>query len=407
MIELAAALDTVCRTLAPFPGEHHPLERCLGVTLAGDIISEIDSPPFDKALMDGYAVLATDVATGSATLRVIERITAGQVPTETVTTGTATQIMTGAPLPVGANAVVRIEDTRLEGDLVHIAGKPIVAEANIIRRGTSLKVGETVLSQGDRLTASRIGALAELGQAIVPVRRAPRIAVLATGDELVAIDQTPGPGQIRNTNEAMLCAQIRTCGAEPLPLGIARDNRDDLATKIRYGLQADILVMSGGVSAGKLDLVPSELAAAGVREVFHKVHMKPGKPVWFGQFTEPETARSVAVFGLPGNPVSSMVCFELFVRTAVRRLMGIEPAVPQTLPATVVNPFRHRSDRPTYHPAEITWTATGPCVRLLPWQGSSDLRATVAANGMAVLPAEEQFYQPGDRVDVMSWTWHI
>lgn len=403
MIDLSAALDTVCRTISPFPREHHPLDRCLGLTLAGDIISDIDSPPFDKALMDGYAVIATDVATGTATLRVIERITAGQVPTLTVAPGTAIQIMTGAPLPTGADAVVRIEDTRLEGDLVHIAGKPLVAEANIIRRGTSLKVGETVLSQGDRLTASRIGALAELGQALVPIRRPPWIAVLATGDELVMIDQTPGPGQIRNTNEAMLCAQIRTCGAEPLPLGIARDNRDDLATKIRYGLQADILVLSGGVSAGKLDLVPSELAAAGVREVFHKVNMKPGKPVWFGQFTDPEFPRTVPVFGLPGNPVSSMVCFELFVRTAVRWLMGIDPALPTAIPATVVNQFRHRSDRPTYHPAEITWTATGPQVRLLPWQGSSDLRATVAANGMAVLPAEEQFYQPGDRVDVVSW----
>ena len=403
MIELSPALDTVCRTLMPFSREHYPLGHCLGLTLAEEIVSEIDSPPFDKALMDGYAVLAADVATGTANLRVIEQITAGQVPMQTVTTGTAIQIMTGAPLPAGADAVVRIEDTKLEGETVHISGKAVVPEANIIRRGASLKIGETVLAAGDRLTAARIGALAELGQASVPVRRAPRIAVLATGDELVPIEQTPGPGQIRNTNEAMLCAQIRTCGAEPVPLGIARDNREDLGTKIRYGLQADILVLSGGVSAGKLDLVPSELAAAGVREVFHKVNMKPGKPVWFGLYTDAETNRSVPVFGLPGNPVSSMVCFELFVRTAVRRLMGIEPARPAAISATVTNMFRHRSDRPTYHPAEIQWTAKGPQVRLLPWQGSSDLRATVAANGMAVLPAEEHMYQPGDRVDVVSW----
>ncbi|MBI1345909.1 molybdopterin molybdenumtransferase MoeA [bacterium] len=403
MIELSAALDTVCRTVAPFPAEPCSLESCLGLTLANEIISDIDSPPFDKALMDGYAVVAADVATGTATLNVIERITAGQVPTQVVTSGTAIQIMTGAPLPQGADAVVRIEDTKLDGVVVQIVGKPVAAEASVIRRGTSLKVGETVLAAEVRLTPSRIGALAELGQAQVAVRRAPRIAVLATGDELVPIDQVPGPGQIRNTNEAMLCAQIRTAGAVQVPLGIARDNREDLAAKIQQGLQADILVLSGGVSAGKLDLVPSELSAAGVREVFHKVNMKPGKPVWFGTFTPPETGRTVAVFGLPGNPVSSMVCFELFVRTAVRRLMGSEPARPAAISATVLNVFRHRSDRPTYHPAEITWTATGPQVRLLPWQGSSDLRATVSANGMAVLPAEEQLFQPGDRVDVVSW----
>ncbi len=404
MISLADAFDHVCRAVQPFPVAGLPLERCCGLTLSGDIISEIDSPPFDKSLMDGYAVRAADVATGNATLQIIERITAGQVPTLSVASGTAIQIMTGAPLPTGADAVVRVEDTRLDGDRVQIATRPVTPEANIIRRAASLRIGETVLVAGDRLTASRIGALAELGCALVPVRRRPRVAVLATGDELVSVGDKPGPGQIRNSNAPMLAAQIETCGAEAIPLGIARDIREELAAKIRQGLDCDVLVLSGGVSAGKLDLVPSELAAAGVREIFHKVNMKPGKPVWFGMFARLGDSGTCAVFGLPGNPVSSMVCCELFVCTAIRRLMGTEPALPQAFAATVTTEFRHRSDRPTYHPAEILWTVNGPTVRILPWQGSSDLRATVAANGMAVLGAGERSYQPGDRVDVVSWS---
>lgn len=403
MVPLTTAMELLLQTVPRLPVEPLPLEQCCGLTLASDVVSEIDSPPFDKALMDGFAVRSADVVDGTATLRVIEQVAAGQVPQQAIVAGTAIQIMTGAPLPAGADAVVRIEDTRSEQDTVTISGPPVKPESNLSRRGGALRVGETVLQAGQRLTASRIGALAELGWAQVPVRRRPRVSVLATGDELVPVGTRPGPGQIRNSNEAMLMAQIQTCGAEPIGLGIVPDVREALAAGIRRGLESDILVLSGGVSAGKFDLVPSELAAAGVREVFHKVNLKPGKPVWFGVH-EPEPGRTgCLVFGLPGNPVGSMVCFELFVRTAVRVLMGVEAATPEELPATVTHEFRHRSDRPTFHPAECQTTATGWTVRLLPWQGSSDLRATVAANGMAVLTAGEQTYQPGDQVPIIRW----
>jgi molybdopterin molybdotransferase len=402
MIELPLAMVILEDAVAPFPMERLPLGECLGLTLTEAIISGIDSPPFDKALMDGYAVHAADVAMGSARLMVIERITAGQVPQREVTAGTAIQIMTGAPLPVGADAVVKIEETTLTGDVVEIRSAALVSEQNLIRRGAALRVGETVLEPGTKLTPAQIGVLAELGCARVPVRRAPRIAVLATGDELVPVDQTPGPGQIRNTNEPMLAAQIAACGATVVPLGIARDVREDLAAKIQLGLEYDILVLSGGVSAGKLDLVPSELAAAGVQEVFHKVNMKPGKPVYFGKRGKPGQAGGCAVFGLPGNPVSSMVCFELFVRTAIRRLMGVTHCWPKEQQAVLTEAFRHRSDRPTYHPAELRWDERLE-VRILPWQGSSDLRSTVAANGMAILPVGERMFRPGETIEVVSW----
>ena len=284
-----------------------------------------------------------------------------------------------------------------------------------------------MLSSGAVLTPSRIGALAELGCAHVPVYPNPQVAVLATGDELVPIDETPGPGQIRNSNEAMLAEQLSSHGAIPVPLGIARDVPEELAEKMRQGLECDLLVLSGGVSAGLLDLVPSTLAALGVREVFHKVDLKPGKPVWFGVleskpgFSEsraseheslnrearlsekPDFENKCYVFGLPGNPVSSLVCCELFVRTAIRKLMGLQPAAPVATPAKLTARHSHRSDRPTYHPAFLSWSATGLEARTVTWHGSSDLRATVDGNGMVLLPTGEREYQPGDTVDAFWW----
>lgn len=408
MIDLSTAFRLLLEHVPAAEAKSTPLSQSLGLILATSFAAPLDSPPFDKALMDGYAVQSADVATGSATLRVIGLQTAGQVTATEVTSGTALQIMTGAPLPRGADCVVRIEDTRRDGEQVVIAGRPLRAEANLIRQGASMRKGEVVLQAGSRLTPSRIGLLAEMGISQIATRSRPTVAVLATGDELVPIDVEPGPGQIRNTNEAMLLAQVLQSGGVPVPLGIARDNREELEACLQKGLQHDILVLSGGVSAGLLDLVPSQLAAARVQEIFHKVNIKPGKPVWFGRAAgaqkSAEAGRGCVVFGLPGNPVSSMVCFELFVRTAIRRMMGATMALPRVEAAKVLTTFRHRSDRPTYHPARLAIVDGELGVDLLPWQGSSDLRCTEAANGMAVLEAGERSYFPSERVEVISWS---
>ena len=400
MLTVAEALEQLLATISPLDVTETPLRCALGMTLSEVVHSSIDSPSFDKSSMDGYAVRASDVATGLASLQVIETITAGRMPTKSVGPGEAAQIMTGAPLPKGADTVIKVEETRLDGERVSIATKPPGVGANVIRRGTSVRAGDCVLRAGLTLNGARIGALAELGRASVPVRRRPRVAVLATGDELVAIEEIPGPGQIRNSNASMLTAQIEAVGGVAVPLGIARDNRESLRTKIQQGLQCDVLVLSGGVSAGTLDLVPSTLAESGVREVFHKVEMKPGKPIWFGVWN----AQTICyVFGLPGNPVSSLVCCELFVRTAIKRLMGVEPAVPQSILATLEHDHSTRTDRPTYHPARLTWTAEGLAVTLVPWHGSSDLCGTVAANGMAYLSGEARQYHIGDRLETFAW----
>jgi molybdopterin molybdotransferase len=406
MLEVAESIVAVLREVSRFEPQPVPLSEALGLVLAEDVFADADSPPFDKSLVDGFAVRCADCATE---LPVIEVVSAGQVPQQTVDRPAATQIMTGAPLPAGADAVIPVELTsaRVSADgQVFIAVPSDVVSwkpgTNIVRQGASTKRGDLVVSAGSELRPQELGALAEWGQAVVSTRRRPRVGVLATGDELVPIDQVPGRGQIRNSNETMLCAQIRRAGAEPIPLGIARDERTHLRQRIDVGLHADVLVLSGGVSMGDKDLVPSELSAAGVRQVFHKVNVKPGKPVWFGVTGDSSTPRKL-VFGLPGNPVSSLVCFELFVRPALRRWMGVSPAEPITVPARLTRSHTTKGNRPTYQPARLEWCVDGPVVTAVPWVGSSDLRATVAANAMAIFPTGDQTYEAGCTIDVIAW----
>jgi len=358
-------------------------------------------------------------------LSIIEEVTAGRVPGKTVGPGQAIRIMTGAPLPNGADLVIPVEETQFVPSIsaadsssnpeeqflgrVSIQLKaPTSPGRFILRRGAAVRNGATVLPAGRVVRAQELAALAELGKARIPVIQRPRVAILATGDELVPVGIQPGPGQIRNSNEPMLAAQIQQTGAEPVRLGIARDERTDLRSRIRAGLECDFLLLSGGVSAGKLDLVPSELAAAGVRQVFHKIQMRPGKPLWFGVLERPVEgasgkSRPCFVFGLPGNPVSSMVCCELFVRAALRRWNGIEPAIAAPIVAKLTVEHHNDGNRPTYHPARLDWSNDGPVVHVVDWIGSSDLCATVDANCMALFPAGDRVWRPGEKLDVFSW----
>jgi molybdopterin molybdotransferase len=405
MLSVPEALESILRHAEVAPPGRVPLAEALGLVLAEPIVADVDSPPFDKALMDGYAVLCADVETGTAELDVLEEITAGRVPTRPVSRGQATRIMTGAPIPEGSDVVIRVEDTTFDPATgrVRIAGRAPNPGQNIQRRGTNLKVGESVLPTGRLLRPQELGCLAELGRAEILVRPRPRVAILATGDELVPVAAVPGPGQIRNSNETLLVAQVRRAGAEPVALGVARDEPAELAAAIRRGLDCDLLLLSGGVSAGTLDLVPRTLAECGARQVFHKVRVKPGQPLWFGLADRPAPRLPCLIFGLPGNPVSSLVCFELFARTALRSRMGIVPALPTAVPARIAEDRLARGDRPTYHPARLEFRPQGAWVRLADWHGSSDLRATVEADAMAVLPAGELRLRKGDAIDVIPW----
>lgn len=407
MLTVDEALDRILQEVTPAAPIETALQDALGLVLAENVVSESDSPPFDKSMMDGYAVRAADVRAAEATLVVIEELTAGCVPERPVGAGQATRIMTGAPIPEGADAVVRIEDTRQGDDSgrVTISIGSLEPGTHIIPRGMAMKAGETVLQAGCVLQAAQLGALAELGRERVNVYQSPLLGVLATGDELVPIGTEPGPGQIRNSNETMLLAQAAQFGCRRFPLGIARDEESHLRRKVSAGLSCDILCLSGGVSAGKLDLVPKVLEAAGVREVFHKVQIKPGKPVWFGVLDAERAAdgRRHYIFGLPGNPVSSMVCCELFVRTAVRRLCGDEPAGPAPLSAELACDHHHRDERPTFFPSRLVRDGQKILVTPLDWKGSADLRSTVDANGMTLFPAGERSYAAGEIVSVYPW----
>jgi molybdopterin molybdotransferase len=377
-----------------------------GLVLAEGVVSDVDMPPYDKALMDGYAVCAADLPQGRGMLTVVEEITAGQVPRQPVGTGQASRIMTGAPLPAGADAVVMVERTHLLDDRrVQIEDRPPRPGQNILRRGAEMRRGETVLSAGAVLRPQEIGVLATVGvcRTAIDVIPPPRVAVLPTGDELIEPDQAPGPGQVRNSNGPMLLAQVARAGGVPLYSGIARDRLDSLHLLVAWGLEADVLILSGGVSAGKLDLVPDALREAGVRPHFHKVEMKPGKPLFFGT-RERGTAAGppVLVFGLPGNPVSSLVCFELFVRPALRRLAGHAEPGPHFVPAALAEDFAYPTDRPTYHPARLETMAAGWRVRPVKWFGSADLRGLTQANALVLLPVGDGQHRAGQVFQALS-----
>jgi len=415
MIDVEQALELVLQRAGKKPMVTVALADALGHVLAEDITSDIDSPPHDKSLVDGYAILAQDAESTPVDLTVVEEVTAGDTPTRSVTTGTATRIMTGAPIPDGANAVVMVEQTAAvdgHANRVRLVAQEVREGQHIMRRATSLQSGEVVLSQGTPIRPIEIGLLAEVGRGQVAVTPQPSIALLSTGNELVPVHQTPGAGQIRNSNGPMLYALTQRAGGHPIDLGIGRDDEHALTQLVAQGLESDVLVLSGGVSAGVLDLVPGVLAALGVKQVFHKVDLKPGKPIWFGVLSGSDFPHDKLVFGLPGNPVSSLVCFELFVRPAIARLAGQRGDPLTTRSARLSADHYHRGDRPTFFPAR--WSRTEPAetdnqsgtgdraidVELLAWKGSADLRTLSSANCLAHFPKGERTFHAGDMIDV-------
>ena len=396
MLSVDQAVKLVLDRTEPLPAVSTELADACGCVLAEAVISDVDSPPHDKAIVDGYAIVAADIKAGQVELAILEEVTAGEVPTRGVEHGTATRIMTGAPLPPGADAVVMVEQTETVGEHVCILQTAVKPGQNIMRRAASLTRGQAVLQPGKLLRLLEIGLLAEVGRRALSVIPRPRVAVVVTGNELVDPAVSPAAGQIRNSNGPMLTALAASAGARAANLGIARDNDDDLQAAFFFGLTHDVLVISGGVSAGVLDLVPGTLEQLGVEQVFHKVNLKPGKPLWFGVKSSSE-GRQTLVFGLPGNPVSSLVCFELFLRPAIQKLRRLPPTGLRRTTGRLTCDHQQRGDRPTYWPAAINDGNLTP----LPWKGSGDLRTLTDANCLALFPAGDCLYRAGEEIEAL------
>jgi len=415
MISVEQALEKILGYVDTLNDEESPILDCLGQVLAEDIYSDIDVPPLDNAAVDGYAVQSKDTRGASQQsprfLRVIDMVAAGSISRSELKPGTAIRIMTGAPTPKGADSVVRFEDT----DETQRKGSPteigILVEIkpgkNIRRAGEDIARGKLVLSRGTIIRPSEIGVLASLGRSVVRVTRRPTVAILATGDELVEVSQPLPAGKIYNSNAYSVAAMVRRYGGIPKLLGIALDSEDSVVAGLQQGLDADMLITIGGVSVGDYDVVKNVLAKQG--EIgFWTVRIKPGKPVAFGMIKGRDRAGGVTNIphiGLPGNPVSSMVTFELFARPAILKMMGKKILTKPTIEAVIEEPIVNTDGRRIFSRAVVEKRSGQYFARLTGPQGSGILTSMTSANGLVIVPEDKPGVKKGDIVQVIMLNW--
>ena len=388
-------------TLSPTEPELTGLLDAVGLVLAEDLLADRDFPPFPRATRDGFAVRAADVQSVPARLQRVGEIKAGATVEESrinVGVGEAVEIMTGAPVPVGADAVVMVEYTESANASVTVQ-RTVNAGENVVPAGAEARLGDVMVRRGSRVQHAVVAVAAAVGRPEIAVYRRPRVAVLATGDELVDVNLPPGPNEIRNSNSYSLAAQVYEAGGEAVILPVARDDVADLALLLRKGLDADLLLLSGGVSAGKYDLVEEVLASLGAEFFFTGVAIQPGKPVVFGEVAL--NGKTTPLFGLPGNPVSTMVTFQLFVRPVLDALAGAKPAPLPFTQAILKVPLRTKIGLTRFLPAKLDGSHDKPGVELVQWQGSGDLMASSTANCYIVVPPDREQFEAGETVTVL------
>lgn len=376
-----------------------PLEQVRGRILAEDICADRDYPPFHRATRDGYALRVSDLGSLPTILERVGEVRAGEHYAGELRPSQCIEIMTGAPLPDGADAVAMIEHVSVRGNQVEVH-RAVSAFENIVRQGSEAASGTRVLARGRRLNPAEIGLLASVGQARVKVFVEPRVAILPTGDEVVPVDRQPEWFQIRNSNAVALAAQVAAAGGVPRIAGIAPDLKEPLKRLVENGLEADLLLMSGGVSMGKYDLVAQALKDLGAEIHIQGVALRPGKPLLFG------SVRGKYFFGLPGNPVSTFVTFELFVRPAIAQLGGAEFECTGFLRARLGKPLKQKHGLTSFMPARVLREGADPVVNLIGWQGSGDLVGVAAANCFLVVHPEQTAIAAGEWVDVMPKGWN-
>lgn len=393
MITFDQALASMLNAARPLGSESIGFESAVGRVLAEDVCSDVDMPPFNKSAMDGFACRRQDLP---GPLRVVEEIPAGRMPQHRIGAGEAARIMTGAPVPEGADCVVMIEDTVSEADgRVRFSGEK--TSSNICSQAEDVRTGEVVLTRGSLLGPAHLAVLASVGQIELAVSRRPRVAIIATGSELLAPSERPSGALIRNSNSPQLCAQAAQCGAVPTYYGIVPDDPEATRATIRQARdENDVVVLSGGVSAGDFDYVPAALAACGYRIVFDSVAMQPGRPTVFGELGD----KNGWCVGLPGNPVSTYVIFELLLKPFLYQLMG-HAFQPRVIEVELGETIRRRNTkRQSSHP--VRFVAPG-LVRQIDYHGSGHISAMTQAEGLIMMPVGCEELPAGSRVHVRSF----
>lgn len=365
------------------------LADAAGRILAEDLTADRDYPPLPRAIRDGFAVCSSGFS-GSA--RIIGEVRAGQTFPHMLRAGETVEIMTGAPVPPGADAVVMVEHTRRDGEHMQTE-RTVEAGDFIVPAGAECRAGAVVVPAGTRLDFGHFAAAATIGADKLAVFRRPEVAIIATGDELVPIEQRPAPHQIRNSNSFTLAAQVERAGGRAKVLPVARDNAESTRKLVEQGLQSDLLLLSGGVSAGKYDLVESVLAELGAEFFFDRVLIQPGQPLVFGR------ARGTFFFGLPGNPASTMVTFEIFARAAIERLSGCRETPLPFVYARLASDFRHKPGLTRFLPARLG--EGGRELHPIRWQGSGDVFAIASANAFLVAREDRECWAKGDWIEVL------
>ncbi|MDR0843405.1 MAG: molybdopterin molybdotransferase MoeA [Acidobacteriota bacterium] len=396
MISIEEALAILLGNIPVRKTERIPFHQALGRILAEDIAAASDVPPFDRATMDGFAVRAEDVRGAPVDLVLAGEARAGGGIPGSLKPGEAFAIMTGAPVPAGADAVQKVEvcyATPCESKVSIL--NPVEPGDNIAPRGREAKAGAVILHAGRVVGPAEIALMATFGHAEATVYARPTVAILATGDELVEYDETPRPDQIRNSNAYCLAAQLHLLGIEAEYLGIARDDREKLREKMTEGLRRDVLVITGGVSMGEYDFVRDVFGELGVEILFSKVAIKPGKPTVFARKGDR------LVFGLPGNPLSAMVTFECFARPVLGRMCGMKaPELPR-VQGTLSEDVRQTPGRTAFLPARVDWTAEGWKAQPLDWKNSADMIGFSQANATVIFPGERDLLRQGETVEIM------
>ncbi len=405
VLSVEEAQEHILSTVDVLEPERVPLLLAAERVLAEEVAADRDIPPVTNAAMDGYAVRGADMTGDTVRLRVVGDVAAGHAPERSVGPGEAMRIMTGAPVPEGADTVVRFERTRSDGDWVEVL-KPPSPGKNVRQAGEDVRQGQVVLQPGRVLRPQEIGMLAALGHLEVSVIRRPRVAILGTGDEVVPPDQVPGPSQIRDANSYTVAAQVRRYGGLPLLLGVAHDEEALVREGVRKALdqRADFIITSGGVSVGDFDLVKQVMNAEGEMH-FWSLNMKPGRPMAFGDIG-PSTGsgRRVPLLGLPGNPVAAMISTALYARPALLKMQGITDWTWPTVTARLSEPIGRKDGRRHYLRVILRETEAGHEATLTGDQGSGILNSLVQADGLAVIPEDARHLPAGSAVEVLLLT---